>query len=32
MTNAKVELGRHLFYDARISVNGKQSRVARSAG
>ncbi len=25
MTAAKVELGRHLFYDKRISVNGKQS-------
>ena len=25
MTAAKVELGRHLFYDKRMSVNGKQS-------
>lgn len=25
MTMAKVELGRHLFYDPRLSVNGKQS-------
>ena len=25
MTRAKVELGRHLFYDTRLSVNGKQS-------
>jgi cytochrome c peroxidase len=25
MTAAKVELGRHLFYDARMSVNGKAS-------
>jgi cytochrome c peroxidase len=25
MTTAKVELGRHLFYDKRLSVNGKQS-------
>ncbi len=25
MTAAKVELGRHLFYDPRLSVNGKQS-------
>src|SRR5215469_7382163 len=25
MTAAKVELGRHLFYDARMSVNGKES-------
>ena len=25
MTEAKVELGRHLFYDTRLSVNGKQS-------
>jgi len=25
MTTAKVELGRHLFYDTRLSVNGKQS-------
>ncbi len=25
MTAAKVELGRYLFYDARMSVNGKQS-------
>ena len=25
MTVAKVELGRHLFYDARLSVNGTQS-------
>jgi cytochrome c peroxidase len=25
MTAAKVELGRHLFYDQRLSVNGKQS-------
>ncbi len=25
MTQAKVELGRYLFYDARMSVNGKQS-------
>ncbi len=25
MTVAKVELGRHLFYDKRMSVNGKQS-------
>ena len=25
MTAAKVELGRHLFYDQRMSVNGKQS-------
>src|SRR3974390_442489 len=25
MTAAKVELGRHLFYDTRISVNGKTS-------
>lgn len=25
MTAAKVELGRHLFYDTRLSVNGKQS-------
>jgi cytochrome c peroxidase len=25
MTAAKVELGRHLFYDKRISVNGKES-------
>ncbi|MBP6821545.1 MAG: di-heme enzyme, partial [Acidobacteria bacterium] len=25
MTVAKVELGRHLFYDTRLSVNGKQS-------
>lgn len=25
MTMAKVELGRHLFYDTRLSVNGKQS-------
>ena len=23
MTEAKVELGRHLFYDKRMSVNGK---------
>src|SRR5215468_12603221 len=25
MTAAKVELGRYLFYDKRISVNGKES-------
>ena len=25
MTAAKVELGRYLFYDTRMSVNGKQS-------
>jgi cytochrome c peroxidase len=25
MTQAKVELGRHLFYEKRLSVNGKQS-------
>lgn len=25
MTTEKVELGRHLFYDARMSANGKQS-------
>lgn len=25
MNSAKVELGRHLFYDTRLSVNGKQS-------
>jgi len=25
MSAAKVELGRHLFYDKRMSVNGKQS-------
>src|SRR5271169_3219018 len=25
MTEAKVELGRHLFYDPRLSVNGKSS-------
>src|ERR1700686_1618880 len=25
MTDAKVELGRYLFYDTRMSVNGKQS-------
>ncbi len=25
MTAAKVELGRHLFYDTRLSVNGQQS-------
>jgi cytochrome c peroxidase len=25
MTAAKVELGRHLFYDTRMSVNGKES-------
>src|ERR1035437_3217341 len=25
MTAAKVELGRHLFYDTRMSVNGKAS-------
>jgi len=25
MTDAKVELGRRLFYDARMSVNGKGS-------
>lgn len=25
MTSAKVELGRHLFYDTRLSVNGKAS-------
>ncbi len=25
MTLAKVELGRHLFYDQRMSVNGKAS-------
>jgi cytochrome c peroxidase len=25
MSAAKIELGRHLFYDKRISVNGKQS-------
>jgi len=25
MTDAKVELGRHLFYDTRLSVNGKSS-------
>jgi cytochrome c peroxidase len=25
MTTAKVELGRHLFYDSRLSVNGKSS-------
>jgi cytochrome c peroxidase len=25
MTDAKVELGRHLFYEPRLSVNGKQS-------
>jgi cytochrome c peroxidase len=25
MTTAKVELGRHLFYDKRLSVNGKES-------
>src|SRR5258706_12097957 len=25
MTAAKVELGRHLFYDKRMSVNGKSS-------
>jgi cytochrome c peroxidase len=25
MTAAKVELGRHLFYDTRLSINGKQS-------
>ena len=25
MSVAKVELGRHLFYDKRISVNGKES-------
>ena len=25
MSTAKVELGRHLFYDQRMSVNGKQS-------
>jgi cytochrome c peroxidase len=25
MTSAKVELGRYLFYDTRMSVNGKQS-------
>jgi cytochrome c peroxidase len=25
MTAAKVELGRYLFYDARMSVNGKES-------
>lgn len=25
MSEAKVELGRHLFYDRRLSVNGKQS-------
>lgn len=25
ITAAKVELGRHLFYDTRLSVNGKQS-------
>lgn len=25
MSSAKVELGRHLFYDERMSVNGKQS-------
>ena len=25
MSAAKVELGRHLFYDSRMSVNGKQS-------
>jgi cytochrome c peroxidase len=25
MTEAKVELGRHLFYDQRLSANGKQS-------
>src|SRR6516164_4993669 len=25
MSEAKVELGRHLFYDTRLSVNGKQS-------
>jgi cytochrome c peroxidase len=25
MSAAKVELGRHLFYDVRLSVNGKQS-------
>jgi cytochrome c peroxidase len=28
MTAAKVELGRHLFYDARMSVNGKASCAA----
>ena len=28
MTAAKVELGRHLFYDTRLSVNGKQSCAA----
>jgi cytochrome c peroxidase len=25
MTSAKVELGRHIFYDTRLSVNGSQS-------
>lgn len=25
MSDAKVELGRHLFYDPRMSVNGQQS-------
>ncbi len=25
MTNAKVELGRHLFYDTRLSINEKTS-------
>ena len=25
MTPAKVELGRYLFYDTRMSINGKQS-------
>lgn len=25
MSAAKVALGRHLFYDTRLSVNGKQS-------
>jgi cytochrome c peroxidase len=25
MSDVKVELGRHLFYDTRMSVNGKQS-------
>src|SRR5262245_29303907 len=25
MTTEKVELGRHLFYDRRMSVNGKES-------
>lgn len=28
MSAAKVELGRYLFYDARMSVNGKQSCAA----